>query len=296
MTNRHQPANATDSEPNSARRLRRVAVWTGFWLLVAFGLAVFCQRRLVFNNWGPSIPFAPRRHVEVDEVWLTTADGARLHAWFAACPSSISSAVSGPRPVILFCHGNSGSLPRWRWVAARWQDALGADVLLFDYRGYGKSIGCPTERGLMLDARAAYEWLTNERGVEPNRIVLVGQSLGGGVIASLAATVEHRMLVLESTFTSMPDVANDLCFGIPVGVLMTDEFRNVDRLRGYCKPAFLSHGTADRLISPRHTLRLAEVLDGPWDAILIEGMPHHDGRPPAYEQTVRAFVQQHWQP
>src|SRR5260221_14337867 len=103
------------------RRARRIARRTLVTLLVLATTVVLGQRRLLYNNWGPFRAFPPGRPVEVEETWLTTADGVRLRAYWAPCPASLPSCVPGPRPVVLFCHGNSGTLPRWRWVAARWQ-------------------------------------------------------------------------------------------------------------------------------------------------------------------------------
>jgi fermentation-respiration switch protein FrsA (DUF1100 family) len=278
------------------KKKSRWRIWTmriGLSLVALSLLAFAFQRRLLYNNWAPTLGFPPHRDVEVEDVWFNGAAG-RIHGWFAACPTSIPSAVPGDRPVILFCHGTGGTLPRWRWVAARWQDALGADVLLFDYCGYGKSEGRPYEAGLYDSAHEAYKWLTETKRVDPRRIIFVGQSLGGGVATELAVTVDHRMLILESTFTSIPDLVNDLCFGLPVGRVVWDKFPNERRLEGYRRPLFLSHGTGDLLISPSHSKRLQAQATGPTELLLIPGMRHHDERPASYGPAVRRFVQANW--
>jgi hypothetical protein len=197
---------------------------------------------------------------------------------------------------VLFCHGNSGTAVRWRGHAARWRQALGADVLLFDYRGYGGSTGSPSEAGVYEDAEAAYRWMVRERRVDPRRIVIVGQSLGGGPACWLASKFEHRMLILESTFTSIPAVVDDLCFGLPVGLTVYDEFPNLRRLHGYAKPLLISHGTHDRLIGHSHAERLLSAAVGKKKLLSLPGLGHHDRRGPDYIDAVRAFAVAHWNP
>lgn len=251
------------------------------------------QRRAVFYNWGPAIPFPYVSRAQTEDVWIETDDRLRLHGWYAACPETEPKYFGDERLAVLFFHGNAGSLPRWRWVADRWQQGLGADVLLIDYRGYGRSEGSPSERGLCADARAAYRWLRDVKQIPAERIVIVGQSLGGGVAASLACEVECRGLVLESTFTSTADVAVDQAWGVPIGSLVWDRFESLRRLTGYAGPVFLSHGDADGLIHHRHAQMLQRVLTGPTELLLIPRMGHTDSRPQDYPGRVREFLQQH---
>jgi len=289
------PKNAAPPARGTWRR--RWTRWLGRWLLclgfIAAG-AYAAQRKIIFYNWGPAVPFPPRRHVDVENVRIDVFDGVRLHAYWIPCPPEYASPIPGVRPCVLFFHGNAGTVERYRWVGARWQDALGADLLLIDYRGYGKSTGTPTEAGVLADARAAYDWLITDRKIPPERIVIVGQSLGGGVACALAREVPHQFLVLESTFSSLPDVVDELLPLTGAGRWLWDAFPSAERLRGYSRPCFISHGTSDWLIHHRHSERLRGAVSGPATLRLYKGMRHMDRRPPEYEAELREFAMKNW--
>ena len=255
-------------------------------------LVPFVERRCVFYNWGPTRRLPAARAADYEEVWLTTSDGARLHANFFACPESIPNPFSGPRLTVLFLRGTGGTIRRWRVMGGRWQDALGADVLLFDYRGFGRSTGVAGEDGLYIDGQAAYDWLVHQRGAGPSRIVIVGQSLGGGVATCLAQSVSHAALVLESAFTCIPDVAAGLPLIAPLRRWLRLQFPNELRLVGYSRPLFVSHGMRDRLVPVSHAERLVAVARGPKQLFLIPRMAHLDRRDAEYSRLVRQFLLQ----
>src|SRR5208283_3409033 len=117
----------------------------------------------------------------------------------------------------------------------------GVSVLVFDYRGYGKSEGKPDEPGVLADARAARTWLAQKSGVAENRVVLMGESLGGAVAVDLAAD-GARALILENTFSSMADVAAFHYPWAPVRLLMRTQFNSAAKIRSYRGPVFQSHG------------------------------------------------------
>jgi fermentation-respiration switch protein FrsA (DUF1100 family) len=246
----------------------------------------------VFYNWGPTRSLPAGRAADYEEVWLATSDGVRLHANFFACPDTIHNPFPGPRLTVLFLRGTGGTIRRWRVMGGRWQDALGANVLLFDYRGFGRSAGNATEEGLYLDGQTAYDWLVQQRGTDPSRIAIVGQSLGGGVATHLATNVPHVALVLESTFTSIPDVARRLFFAAPLRRWMQLQFPNESRLAGYARPLFVSHGERDRLVLPSHAERLIAAARGPKELFVIPRMAHLDRRDAVYGRRVRQFLLQ----
>src|SRR4051794_25352543 len=172
-----------------------------------------------FRTVDEAVIFQPRPYPDgpwtpppgVEEARFQTPDGARLNGWFAP--------ALNPRAVVLFCHGNAGNVAYNRQVIDLFRDHLNTSVLVFDYRGYGKSDGTPNEAGVLDDARAARRWLATHCGVKEPDIVLVGHSLGGGVAVDLAARDGARGLVLWNTFTSLPDVAANI-FHVPVRPLM----------------------------------------------------------------------------
>jgi pimeloyl-ACP methyl ester carboxylesterase len=134
----------------------------------------------------------------LEEVWFQAADGARLFGWYVESQAD--------RPVILWCHGNAGNVIH-RLDNLKHLYKLGLSVFLFDYRGYGRSQGRPSEEGFYQDALGAHDYLTRTRMIRPERIVLFGRSLGAAVAGELAAQKPAVGLILESSFPSIEAVA-----------------------------------------------------------------------------------------
>ncbi|MCA1616703.1 MAG: alpha/beta hydrolase, partial [Acidobacteria bacterium] len=193
-------------------RLSRIVL-----LLAAVGSAyvfVFESRFIYFpvkypeGDWREPRAGEGRGAARCEDVWLAAADGVRLHAWFCA-----PEAAAADRAV-LFLHGNAGNVSHRR-AQIDALAALPASVLIIDYRGYGRSEGSPSERGLYRDARAAWEHLTKARGFRPDSVVVFGESLGGAVAVDLASQVRPCALVLQSTFTSIADMAAEVMPFVP---------------------------------------------------------------------------------
>lgn len=190
-----------------------------------------------------------------EDVWIDSTNGVRLHAWY--CP------VDNPRAYVLFAHGNAGTIAS-RWpVMEMLTQQLGVTALVFDYRGYGRSTGQPSERGVLDDARAARDWFANRVGVSPQDIVLYGESLGGGVVVDLAAKDGARGLMLESTFTSLPDVARNAFPYIPVALLMRNDFDSISKIASYRGPLIIAHGNDDPLIPIEQGKQLFRAANEP---------------------------------
>lgn len=228
---------------NVSNRWRRYffrvfALLTILYLLFVGGLLAFEDRFVYRPNarggyWVP----APA-DLAAEEVWLTSADGAPIHAWW--CPRE------GANGATLFCHGNAGNLSQRSGDIRNIRDGLGQSVLIFDYPGFGKSGGTPSEVGCYAAADAAYGWLAQKMPGE--RIVLFGQSLGGGVAVDLAHRVPHRGLVLFKTFTSVPDVAQAKYPILPARLLVRNRFDSLTKIEACRRPLFMAHGDADGLI------------------------------------------------
>ena len=161
--------------------------------------------------------YAPKRTLETngslvgrsfDEVWLTASDGVKLHGWFF--PANSGSARTDV--ALLLLHGNAGNISHRLHFYEAWLE-LGVNVFTFDYRGFGRSEGKPGEEGTYRDAQAAAHWLV-KRGFAANRIVALGKSLGGGVASELALREPLGGLILQSTFTSIPDIGSELFFNV----------------------------------------------------------------------------------
>lgn len=216
------------------------------------------------------------------DEFIDTPDGVRLHSWY--CPAA------EPTAVVLFAHGNAGALParvqRLRWMVHQ----LGVSVLAFDYRGYGLSEGRPSEAGLIADARAARAKLAALAGVAESEIVLYGRSLGGGVVTQLAADDGARGLILESTFTSLPDVARSKPLLRPVSYVMQNRYASIDRIGDYRGPLFQAHGDTDRVVPLRLGERLHAAANQPKEFHTISGAGHNWAPPLDYTESLIRFL------
>jgi hypothetical protein len=162
---------------------------------------IFFPERYPSGQWDPTVAVRDTG-ATISDCDFSAADGTRLHGWF--CRTRQSQGTKGP--VLLWFHGNAGHLAH-RVEVLLLLSRLPADVLIVDYRGYGRSGGRPTEKGLYLDGRAAWRYLTQERGLDPSRIVIYGVSLGGAVAVDLARDVAPAGLIVQSSFTSVPAMA-----------------------------------------------------------------------------------------
>lgn len=233
------------------------------------------QRTWIFQPsdraWGGSAALAE----DMQDVWIpfesrVTGDAVRLHGlWMPA----EHGAKDGP--VLLYLHGArwnvSGSAPRIR----RMQE-LGFSVLAIDYRGFGKSSpGLPSEDMAYEDAKAAWEWLGAQHGARPRYVF--GHSLGGAIAIDLASKVEDELgVIVEGTFTSIPDVASTMRFGwLPVGPLITQRFESVKKVAKVNSPLLVVHGSNDNLIKSELGRKLYEAATGRKRFMLVEGGSHH---------------------
>ncbi len=189
----------------------------------------------------------------VERVTLTTPDGEVLVLWFAPPAEG--------RPVILFLHGNAGAMPDRADRLAFYQSrGLGAAFL--SYRGYGGSTGSPSETGLLIDAKTAYDHLRG-LGLAAERIVLVGESLGTGVAVQTAAQNPVGAVVLEAPFSAAVDIARQAYPWAPVGLLMKDQFRSRDHIAHIRAPLLILHGDADGVIPQGFGKRLFDAAKDP---------------------------------
>ncbi|MEM9700952.1 MAG: alpha/beta hydrolase [Planctomycetota bacterium] len=231
-----------------------VAVLVLTYLFVAVALFVL-QRRLIFPAGRSEVrltaaEFAGGR--DLSDLTAKTADGLTLHGWLGRAPAEPERTAD--RRAVLYFHGN-GADRRLRLSDVDALNADGWDVVLFDYRGYGENPGSPSEAGLRLDARAMWE-ATRELGYSPDRIVLAGTSLGGGVATRLAAELcdagtPPAGLLLRSTFDSLTNAAANRFPWLPVRLLLRDRFESTAAAPRVVCPVFQAHGTADRIVPER---------------------------------------------
>src|SRR5262249_20051937 len=156
-----------------------------------------------------------------------------------------------------------GNLSHRGALMAALRSHLGRSVLAYDYPGYGKSDGEPTEPGCYAAGEAAYRWLTDERKVPANRILLLGESLGGGVAVELASRFDHEALVLVFSFTSLPAAARCHYPWLPCGLLMSNRYDNLSKIGRCHRPVFITHGTADEIVPFRQGEELFAAANEP---------------------------------
>jgi uncharacterized protein len=236
---------------------------------------IFQPSRYPEGEWKP-------KDVAFEDVWFKTTDGVRLNGWFAE--------AKNPRAVVLYAGGNAGNITGNRWVIQLFRDRLDASVMIFDYRGFGRSEGTPSEGGVLADARAARRWLAERTGVAEKDIVLVGHSLGGGVLVDLAARDGARALVLENTFSSLPDAAASHFKFLPVRLLMATRLDSASKIRDYQGPLLQTHGDADRVIPFALGRRLFEAANEPKRFVAVPGGGHNDPPTREYLQALDRFL------
>jgi fermentation-respiration switch protein FrsA (DUF1100 family) len=250
-----------------ARAIARPLLRIGLVLFaIGAGLLLF-ERRLIYF---------PTRELDVtpaalglahEEMDVRAEDGVRIHGWFLP--------AKGSRLTLLVCHGNAGNVSHRLDRALLVQARLGLDVLLFDYRGYGQSEGRPDEEGTYRDGRAAWQWL-RARGLGADRIVVFGESLGSGVALQLALEVAPRALVLESPFTSIPDMARAVYPFLPVWPLVRTRYDNLAKIGRLRCPLLVLHGEKDEVVPFAQGRRLFEAAREPKRFYAIPGAGHND--------------------
>jgi uncharacterized protein len=244
---------------------------------------LWLENRFVFHPVSARKGWRDPPNERVRDVELEAA-GARLHGWW--CPTE---GWEPGRGAVVFFHGTGGNLSYRGQSVVRWQQELGASLLLIDYPGYGRSTGRPSEAGCYAAADAAYDWVVEKLGVPPERVVVYGGSLGGAVAIDLASRRPHRALVVVSAFTSVRDLAGERHPLVPSAFIQT-RFDNLEKIPRCHRPLFLAHGTADRVIPVTHGERLFAAANEPKEFLRMEGYEHHHTPGPQFYERLRAFL------
>ena len=202
------------------------------------------------------------------QVWVDTEDHRHLEGRYFCHPQ--------PQATVLYCHGNVGTVDKWSVLAERLSRLHRISILVFDYRGYGRSSGFANEQGILKDAEAARNWLARENGIAPSDVVLMGRSLGGAVAVDLAANGGARGLILESTFSSLPDVAECHAAWLLPEWNMTQRLNSVEKIKRYSGPLLQTHGDADHLIPLSLGKELFAAAPGPKQFVVVPEATHND--------------------
>ncbi len=246
--------------------LALIGVPVGYFMFRRF------ESRVIFQPERAALGGVWRVPVGAEEVWFGTSDGVKLHGWLFHSDARPASAT------VIYFHGNGGNLSYYDWLG-RELTRRGFDVLVFDYRGYGRSEGASAdERGLYADADAAYDFVTKARGVEARRVVLYGQSLGTAAAADVAARRECGALVLESGLSSAADMAGEIMPWLPrfVRRLTKNKLDTAGKLARVGCPVLVAHGDRDEIIPVAQGRKLFEAAPARKRLLIVEGARHND--------------------
>lgn len=258
--------------------------------LIIIGLVFICliiyfkyiERRSIYFPMR-QIEYTPREiGLVYKDVFFKTEDGVELNGWFI--PSG------GAKNTVLFLHGNAGNIShRFEKIQIFYNFDL--NVFIFDYRGYGRSRGSPSEKGLYIDAKAAYDYLVSKESIPKDEIILFGESLGGSVAIDLASKAEVKAMITESTFSSAKDMARRIYPLIPPFFIVSD-FDSVKKVKSISVPKLIIHSVDDEIVPFDLGQKLFEAAPPPKEFLKIRG-GHNTGfldSEKEYKKGISSFI------
>lgn len=263
MTGPALPSEQTSAHPPVwwKRGLRTLALAAALLLALGAGFVLIFEDSLIYFPTKGGVGPSPG-----EEVSLTASDGVKIHGWYLANPRA--------KVTLLWFHGNGGNLEDRRDMMRELSE-LPSNVLLIDYRGYGKSEGKPSEEGLYRDARAAYDWLLTRTTAD--RIVVFGKSLGAGPACELASTLPCGGLIVQSAFTKAPDMASRVLPAFPLArYLMHTKYDNLAKVATIACPKLFIHSRSDEMIPFEMAERLFAAAREPKESAWFDGGAGHN--------------------
>jgi len=250
-----------------------------FLLLISFVILMLLILKMeIIENLQNSLIFYPSaefnsspkdENIPHEEVYIDTEDGEKLHGYFFPSP------LEKTNKVFIYLHGNAQNVGDWYIAPVEIQKHMPVNALLIDYRGYGKSTGKPTVEGTIKDALAMYNYLL-EKGYKAENISVYGRSIGGAIALELANKIKVKSIVVQSSFTSLKDIAKELYPYVP-SLLINDDYWNSKKLiKKVTCPILISHGDKDEIVPPRHSYQLYELANEPKKLIILKGATHND--------------------
>jgi len=226
---------------------------------------------------------SPPEGYGIEELWLQASDGNKILAWWIPPPAG------KPKKAVLYCHGNGGNLSLRFEGVKRWLELLEVGVLIFDYPGYGKSLGRPSEQSCYASSKASLDWLL-QQGFKPCDLIFYGGSLGGTIAANLAASYNPGCTVLVSAFTSFKDMAKKLYPWLPGTSFLKTKLDTLAHIKASTSPLFFAHGTADRLVPFAHGKILYEGSNAKKFFHVMKDLDHHHSPNPAFYENLKHFL------
>jgi fermentation-respiration switch protein FrsA (DUF1100 family) len=273
-----------------AKPVGKRSLWQKSWRLLLRGLLAYVvlmvammllENKLIYHPSGPTEwrePPDPR----IKDVFVNSATGETIHGWFLP--------HDGAKSVFFYSHGNAGNLSHRGVDAVVWAHELNASVLMYDYPGFGKSTGSPTEPGCYAAADAMWDWIIIEAKIPADKVILFGKSLGGAMAIDLASKHDHRALVLARSFTSLPEAGPDRYWFVPVRWLARSQFPNLVKMPLCRRPTFIYHGEADTVVTVGHSRRLYEAAADPKELLIDPTGTHGGPYPKELFSRLRAFL------
>lgn len=242
-------------------------------------LIFFPEKEIIQTPADAGLPF--------EDLAIDTADGVKINGWFV--PSS------GARTTLLWLHGNGGNISHRVGRIRRFHDVLKVNILMIDYRGYGRSGGRISEEGTYLDGVAAYDYLLTRSDVDPARIIPFGESLGAGVAVELSLQRKVQGLILEAPFASIREMARVVVPWLPIGPLITTRYDNLSKMSRLEIPLLILHGDRDEVVPFAQGRKVFEAAREPKVFYTIPGAGHNNtdrvgGQP--YLQAISHFIEQ----
>jgi len=244
--------------------------------ILFFGLFILFLSNVLFYFLQPGMIFFPIAELKAtpknwglvyEDVSLTTSDNIMVNGWYLPATKS--------KQVVLFFHGNGGNMSH-RGESLKIFNSLGLNVFIIDYRGYGKSEGSMSEQGFYLDAFTAWQYLVNKRGFKPQDIIIFGRSLGGAVATQLATVVDQKALIVESTFSSVKDMASMLRPVISNIVYLRYKFNTKKVINQVNSPLLLMHSKQDEIVPYELGEKVFKAANSPKYFFELKGK-HNDG-------------------
>jgi fermentation-respiration switch protein FrsA (DUF1100 family) len=249
--------------------------------LAIAGCAVTLEDKVLFQPEagakkydGPPAP--------IQDLELPMPDGNRIHGRWVPNPNATGA--------ILYLHGNAGNIDGYAATVRETYDNLNESVLIIDYPGYGYSQGKPSEESCLAAGETAFQWLVQNQKISPGRIILIGQSLGGGVAIDLASRNDYRAMILIRTFTSIPDVADDQFPLLFSEAFVHNRFDSLKKIPLCKQPIMIAQADKDRLIPFRQGKRLAAACTAPVELFVLRGLTHTDPLPRDFYVAAREFL------
>lgn len=259
-----------------------------FWtiLLSLLGSGCMIERSFIFFPDKTLLRTPADAGLAFEDLFFPTADGVRINAWFIPSP--------GSRKVLLWFHGNAGNMGNRVELAALFHRELKINLLMIDFRGYGRSGGRVTEKGTYQDALAAYDHLLTRPDIEPSGIIVYGQSLGAAVAVELAVQRSAGGLILEGPFVSIREMAKLSFPWLPVGRLLSTQYEILSKVARVRAPLLLIHGDEDEVVPYEQGRKVFEAARPPKILYTVHGGGHNDlpargGR--GYIESIGRFIE-----